>query len=149
MGRSTHVHTHTHKLSTPIHRMTTLIDGSLLSEWVCVRERGVIASFVRCLCNTVIFLIKDILSLDGGRKSGVKLGVETMKAALSINSSGHPLCPFVISLKCWWHKVCVCIPLSDCGACCTGSHCLAGGSARGSNIGGTCCWSRLENKQHV
>ena len=43
----------------------------------------------------------------------------------------------------------VCVPLSDCGACCTGSHCLAGGTARRPNIGCTCCWSRLKEREQI
>lgn len=38
------------------------------------------------------------------------------------------------------------VPLSNCGACCPGSHCLAGGTTGCPNICCTCCWSRLREK---
>lgn len=43
----------------------------------------------------------------------------------------------------------VCIPLSDCGACCPGSHSLTGGTARSPNISCTWCWSRLKERHQI
>lgn len=50
---------------------------------------------------------------------------------------------FTVHLLHWM----LCVPLPDCGACCSRSDCFTGGTARCPNICCTCCWSRLRGNR--
>lgn len=114
-----------------------------LNDCLLLRNRNIPARFQKMLSSRGVWWLNIIKSTEIINNMELRWRISFWYSIFFNPVLGGESLPLCVHLWIW-------IPLSDCGACCPGSHRLAGGTARCPYIGWNCCWYTLkENKRIV